>query len=115
MLSGLALLLLVCLNMRVQGKPRSQVGHSSVTSTAGTSRGLNPQQLLLGCKMSITLVNSDGAMDLCELRLVDSSQCLPLGLSVQLVDLVVEPASGNIDSVAVSATLSVWDYSSTTR
>lgn len=29
MLSGLALLLLVCLNMRVQGKPRSQVGAAS--------------------------------------------------------------------------------------
>lgn len=29
MLSGLALLLLVCLHMRVQGKPRSQVGPAS--------------------------------------------------------------------------------------
>lgn len=54
-------------------------------------------------------------MDLCEPQLVDSSQYRPLGLSVQLVDLVVQPASGNIDCVAVSAMLAKWVYFSTTR
>lgn len=35
MLSGLALLLLVCLHMRVQGKPRSQVGPASPPLSPG--------------------------------------------------------------------------------
>lgn len=35
MLSGLALLLLVCLHMRVQGKPRSQVGPASILMGPG--------------------------------------------------------------------------------
>lgn len=70
MLSGLALLLLVCLNMRVQGKPQSQVGAASPPLQGpGFNPGFDPpaasgldhqDQKLLGWKMSIEIVNSDG-------------------------------------------------------
>lgn len=81
MLSGLALLLLVCLNMRVQGKPRSQVGaaspplgpagtrfpppHPTTTTTTTTAALGHQDRELLWQKLSIEIVNSDGYGSIC--------------------------------------------------
>lgn len=86
MLSGLALLLLVCLNMRVQGKPRSQVGAASpplgpagtrspptpphpTTTTTTTTAALGHQDRELPWqKLWIEIVNSDGYVSICVSR-----------------------------------------------
>lgn len=87
MLSGLALLLLVCLNMRVQGKPRSQVGaaspplgpagtrfpprpppHPTTTTTTTTAALGHQDQELPWQKLSFEIVNSDGCGSICVSR-----------------------------------------------